>query len=119
MLLSALFLRGQRKKLFDYFTRLVLFYANIVVTFALIYTFLDLTRLGPVVDHYQQTALVEKGWLDRIGSALYFSVITLFSVGYGDVTPFGWARAVAIIQAMLGYILPAVLVIQYMKTGEP
>lgn len=119
MLLISLFLRDKRKSLVRYFSQLVLFYANIVVTFALVYTFLDLTELGPVVDHYQQTTLEEKGWLDRIGASLYFSVITLFSVGYGDVTPFGLSRAVAVIQAMFGYILPAVLVIQYMKTGEP
>jgi potassium channel LctB len=53
-------------------------------------------------------------WTDIVIKSLYFSVITLFSVGYGDVTPFGWSRAVAIIQAMFGYILPAVVVIQYM-----
>ncbi|MDQ0341184.1 potassium channel LctB [Caldalkalibacillus uzonensis] len=101
------------------FTVLALFYANVVVTFAVIYILLDITDLGPVVDHYETSTLEGKHWFDRVTTSLYFSVLTLFSVGYGDVTPFGWSRAVAIIQATFGYILPAVLVIQYMKDSEP
>lgn len=104
--------------MFHYFISLALFYANVVITFALIYILLDISGLGPIVDHYYNVTLEDGHWMDLITRSLYFSVITLFSVGYGDVTPFGWSRMVAIFQAMLGYILPAVLVIQYMKVSD-
>ncbi|WP_081413320.1 ion channel [Aneurinibacillus terranovensis] len=53
--------------------------------------------------------------IDLLTRSLYFSTITLLSVGYGDITPFGWAKGVAMIEAMIGYILPASVVINYLK----
>ena len=116
--MSILFTRNNRRRLYRYFFSLVLFYANIVLSFALIYILLDVSGLGPVVDHHYTVEMGSEPWPDIVIKSLYFSVITLFSVGYGDVTPFGWSRMIAIIQAMIGYILPAVVVIQYMYLTE-
>ncbi|RXT15256.1 potassium channel family protein [Ammoniphilus sp. CFH 90114] len=91
---------------------LFLFYLNIILSFALIYTTMDITQIGPIVDHYASSTHQEP-WLDRFTRSFYFSAITLLSVGYGDVTPMGWSKAIAVIQALIGYILPAALVIKY------
>ena len=48
--------------------------------------------------------------LSLLGDSLYLSGITLLSVGYGDVTPIGIGRWIAITEALLGYIMPAVIV---------
>ncbi|MEW9667782.1 potassium channel family protein [Ammoniphilus sp. 3BR4] len=103
---------NRRKVLFYNLVALFLFYLNIVISFALVYTALDLTQLGPIVDHYA-TPNHQEQWVDRLTRSLYFSAITLLSVGYGDVTPFGWSKAVAIIEALIGYILPTALVFKY------
>ncbi|MBN1688263.1 MAG: hypothetical protein JW893_04110 [Candidatus Omnitrophica bacterium] len=36
---------------------------------------------------------------------LYFSVVTYTTLGYGDLTPLGWARGVAMFEALSGIIL--------------
>ncbi|WP_280771446.1 potassium channel family protein [Salipaludibacillus daqingensis] len=40
-------------------------------------------------------------------NALYFSGVTMLSVGYGDLVPVGSARFFSLIQASLGLLLPA------------
>jgi hypothetical protein len=42
--------------------------------------------------------------------ALYFSVITFTSVGYGDIQPIGITRAFASIEALLGIFLISLFV---------
>src|SRR5690606_24296049 len=38
---------------------------------------------------------------------LYFSGVTMLSIGYGDMVPVGYARFFAVIQAALGLLLPS------------
>lgn len=45
--------------------------------------------------------------------SLYFSIVTLFTVGYGDITPIGIGRLAAIIEVMLGYVLSSAIVINW------
>ena len=40
----------------------------------------------------------EYDWKDLV----YFSVVTSTTLGFGDISPLGWAKAVAMIQAILG-----------------
>ncbi|WP_084822357.1 potassium channel family protein [Bacillus sp. SA1-12] len=47
-------------------------------------------------------------YFDKLFTSLYFSAVTLFSVGYGDIVPIGIGRLLAVIEALIGYILPAV-----------
>ncbi|WP_261133781.1 potassium channel family protein [Bacillus sp. Marseille-Q3570] len=92
----------------------LLLYLNIWLTFTVIYCVLDIINLGAVVDHYA-SAIHQGQRVDQITRSLYLSAITLLSVGFGDVTPFGWSRGAAIIQALIGYLLPAVIVIQFIS----
>ncbi|HET7628177.1 MAG TPA: potassium channel family protein [Bacillales bacterium] len=93
---------------------LLLLYFNVIITFAAIYMLLDHTGAGPVIDHYERYEITE-GWSHMIMKPLYFSAITLLSVGYGDITPFGWSRAVSVIEALVGYLLPATVMVQVVR----
>lgn len=44
------------------------------------------------------------------GDALYFSVITITTLGYGDFAPIGVGRTVAALQALMGYFTLGMLV---------
>ncbi len=44
-------------------------------------------------------------------NALYFSVITFATVGYGDISATGWAAALAMIEGLAGVILNAALIV--------
>jgi potassium channel LctB len=46
-----------------------------------------------------------------IEDIIYFSAVTLLSVGYGDLVPVGIGRFIAIVQALFGYLLPAAFVV--------
>lgn len=103
-----------RKKIIFYnLLSLFILYLNIILIFSTLYMFLDYYHIGQIVDHYSNSNHQEQ-WLDRFTRSVYFSAITLMSVGYGDITPFGWSKAIAIIEAMMGYILPTILVIKYL-----
>lgn len=107
-------IRRKRIKLILY---LVLFYFNVTLIFTFIYLFVGWTGLGHLKDHYQQYTLVHPAY-EEVTTAFYFSIVTLFAVGYGDVTPFGVAKAIAIMQSMIGYMLPAVVIIQYLQERD-
>ncbi len=41
---------------------------------------------------------------------IYFSTVTFTTLGYGDITPSGYLRIAAIVQAILGYIMVPLIV---------
>lgn len=93
---------------------LVILCGNIIIGFSFVYVILDILDLGKIIEHHNDL-FHGPGWLDNLTRTFYFSAITLLSVGYGDITPFGWSRAVAIVEALVGYILPAVITVQYLR----
>ena len=116
-MLSKLFSNIHKRKTIYRGLIFIFVYFNALLTFAVIYILLDITHLGYLNDHYASS--VHQGQrLDVITRSLYFSAITLLSVGYGDVTPFGLARAFAIIEALIGYLLPVIIVIQFIPSQK-
>ena len=93
---------------------LLILCSNIIVFFSFIYILLDILDIGRIIEHHTAPYNGPE-WFDNLTRTLYFSAITLLSVGYGDITPFGWSRAVAIFEALVGYILPAVITVQYLR----
>src|SRR5438094_520667 len=51
-------------------------------------------------------------------TALYFSFVTATSVGYGDVVPLGFARALAIAEAATGLLLFGCLISKLISTRQ-
>lgn len=45
-----------------------------------------------------------------LGDAAYFSLITFTTLGYGDLTPVGFGRVVAVVVVLMGLVLVALLV---------
>lgn len=57
---------------------------------------------------YAGSGMVQANGVHRaieFGEALYFSVITFATVGYGDFLPLGWVRIVAVAEALCGITL--------------
>ncbi|WP_378937459.1 ion channel [Metabacillus herbersteinensis] len=82
-------------------------YLSLLVGFGMI--FLIFTQSGVNV-LYEGSLPVEGSYLDRLYTCFYFSAVTLFSVGYGDIIPVGYGRLIAVVEALIGYVLPAVFV---------
>ena len=83
----------------------VLLYLNIGITFMALFSFVALmvpnafSGLGPLQDD-----------LGVASKMIYFSFVTLTSVGYGDISPLHpFARSVANIEAIIGQLYPATL----------
>ncbi|MGC2125721.1 MAG: ion channel [Xanthobacteraceae bacterium] len=83
----------------------VLLYLNIGLTFTALFSFVALfelkafTGLGPLQDN-----------LAVAGNLIYFSFVTLTSVGYGDIVPLHpYARSLANVEAIIGQLYPATL----------
>ncbi|WP_026581708.1 potassium channel family protein [Bacillus sp. J33] len=89
------------------FLYLISLYATILIGFGLIYILLDLHGLVVLIDG---TNYIEAGFLDRLETGFYFSAVTLFSVGYGDISPIGIGRMIAVMEALIGYVIPAAFV---------
>jgi hypothetical protein len=83
----------------------VLLYLNIGLIFVALYCFVALlqpnafTGLGAIQDN-----------LALAGNLIYFSFVTLTSVGYGDIVPLHpYARGLANVEAIIGQLYPATL----------
>src|SRR5690625_1929311 len=98
----------------EIFYALLIIYSIVIVGFGLIYFILS----------FQGMILVEHGELKHvsvIGSlihSMYFSGVTLLTIGYGDITPIGFGRFIALIQALIGYILPTAFVLRLVQTSS-
>lgn len=90
------------------FVILLLVYLTVAVGFGCLYISLELMGIS---------VLNEGG--SRIGGtfshlledAMYFSSVTILSVGYGDITPLGIGRWIAMVEAFFGYLLPTAFVV--------
>lgn len=74
-------------------------------------------RLGIHANIGEQPGVTHDYW-----TCLYYSVVTFTTLGYGDFYPLGWGRAIAALQAMMGYIVLAVIASTaavLLKPGEP
>jgi hypothetical protein len=55
-------------------------------------------------------------------SRVYFSAVTFFTVGYGDICPMGYSKIISILNAMTGSIINIIILSiaigQYLNTGK-
>ena len=84
------------------FIYLVFIYITIFLGFGLIYFIFIQNGYDILLDNGE---FVGTDTIDGLKSCFYFSGITLFSVGYGDITPYGIGRFIAIMEALTGYTI--------------
>src|SRR5699024_4835297 len=87
----------------ELFYTLLVLYLTIIIGFGLIYFILS----------FQGIILVEHNELRQVSTlgtflhSIYFSGVTLLTIGYGDIAPIGIGRFIAVTEALIGYVLPA------------
>lgn len=98
----------------EIFFALVVIYFIVMIGYGMIYFILS----------FEGIVLVENGELRQVsvlGSiihSIYFSGVTLLTIGYGDITPIGLGRFIALTEALIGYILPAAFVLKIFQSNE-
>jgi potassium channel LctB len=92
---------------FENFLYLTFVYITILIGFGLIYVLLETKGHQVLIEQYPIEA---DDFAERLGTYIYFSAVTLFSVGYGDIAPIGIGRLIAMIEALIGYTIPAAFV---------
>lgn len=97
-----------RKISLQRFVVLILVYATVMAGFGLIYLVLELMGL-PIL--MEDNKMHHETYFHLVEDVLYFSAVTLMTVGYGDITPQGIGRWIAMVQALIGYLLPAAFVV--------
>lgn len=80
-------------------------YLSLLIGFGMIYLICMQSNLHVLIE---SGVPITGDYFDKLVTSLYFSAVTLFSVGYGDIVPIGIGRFLAVIEALIGYILPAV-----------
>ncbi|HLS60791.1 MAG TPA: potassium channel family protein [Virgibacillus sp.] len=92
----------------EMFYTLLVIYTIVMLGFGLIYFILS----------FEGILLVEHGELRQVsilGSLIhsfYFSGVTLLTIGYGDIIPIGIGRFIALIEALIGYVLPTAFMLR-------
>jgi potassium channel LctB len=100
---------------FENFVTLALIYATVMAGFGLLYYLLDLKGIWVLSDESMRPSTSSH---ERMATSMYFSAITLFSVGYGDIAPLGVGRVIAVFEALIGYTIPAAFVTRAMFDKE-
>lgn len=95
---------------FPLFLNLFIVLCGILLGFTGVYYFLSMKEIV-LVQNLSTMKPIEPTLLNL----LYFSGETLISVGYGDMLPVGTARFFAIIESMIGILLPTAY---FMKSFE-
>lgn len=94
---------------FERFLFLAFTYTNIMIGFGLLFLLLDMMGFQIALHHGK---LLEGHDFHTLLDYMYLSAVTLFSVGYGDIVPIGAARILIIIEALIGYTIPAAFVVR-------
>ncbi len=87
------------------YTTLFTIWMTLAAGFAVIYAL-----LATFAPSEAPAALLDLSPLDQLGNAVYFSIITATSTGYGDIVPLGFSKTLASIQSISSLFIFAVLV---------
>ncbi|MBM7693593.1 potassium channel LctB [Peribacillus deserti] len=95
---------------------MALLYGTVTIGFGMIYLLLELENYTVL---HEMGHPLQGNYFYKLQTAFYFSSITFFSVGYGDLSPVGIGRLIASVQAFIGYTLPAAFVVRTVFYVEP
>lgn len=101
------FFKGKQISIQNFFI-LLLVYMTVAIGFGCIYISLELMGQSVLTEGNYQ---VGGSFFHLLEDAMYFSSVTILSVGYGDITPLGIGRWIAMLEAFFGYLLPTAFVV--------
>jgi hypothetical protein len=112
---TGLFLRGvlrSRQVTRDVLAGAMASYLMVAITWAFAFLLVDLLVGGafsvPVVDADGST---------HFDTVLYFSLVTMLTVGYGDIAPIhGWARSLSALEAFTGFTFGTIVLARLVAT---
>jgi len=93
--------------------RIVMLSALVILLFSCIFFITGLSYNDQVIQFSSSVSLQEN--LLELINALYFSVVTFTTLGYGDILPVGISRLFAGIEALLGGFILALFVVVFVK----
>ncbi|WP_082234822.1 ion channel [Halobacillus massiliensis] len=100
---------------YQIFITLVLLYTVVMIGFGLIFATLSMQG----IEVFARTLYHESStWFQEVERGIYFSGVTLFTVGYGDMMPIGIGRWIALAEAVIGYTIPAALVAKVWQSSK-
>jgi hypothetical protein len=111
--LISVFLVHQDRVSADMILGAINVYLLFALCFMFIHAFVELARPGSYLYHGESLSSVLKGHpeVDALAFLLYFSVVTLTTLGYGDITPaFPAARMLCSLEAVIGQLFVAVFI---------
>ncbi|WP_010529690.1 potassium channel family protein [Lentibacillus jeotgali] len=98
----------------ELFYTLLIIYLIVILGFGLIYFVLSMNHILLVEDG----ELREVNVVGSLIHSFYFSGVTLLTIGYGDITPIGIGRLIALVQALIGYVLPTAFVLKLVQNNQ-
>lgn len=96
----------------ELFYALITLYSTIIIGFGLIY--FALSFQGAVL--MEDDVVEEVSPMGTLIHSMYFSGVTLLTIGYGDIVPIGIGRVIALIEALIGYLLPTAFVFRLLSS---
>jgi len=93
--------------------RVIIFTNVLILIYAVLYFFTGLSQGSGMIGYQAGASLAEHG--QSFLNALYFSVVTFTTLGYGDITPLGWSRVLAACEALMGSFTIALFVVVFVK----
>jgi hypothetical protein len=113
----SMLLRLQNYKKAYVLANLLFLYINVLLTFSVIYLFLDVSQLGPIVNPipiFEQKYII----LEKVATSIYLSTLALLSEGYSHIVPAGWSKIVVLVEATIGFMIPAFMIVNFFPLGN-
>lgn len=85
----------------------ILFFAAVVIVFGFLYTYL--TPIGHGIGQNLKP-ISDIAFPTGILTGIYFSIVTISSLGYGDIHPMGFSKALACIEVLLGLVVIGIMI---------
>ncbi|MFA6888086.1 MAG: potassium channel family protein [Candidatus Woesearchaeota archaeon] len=107
------------KNLLGLFISYVLFMISVIVLFSFMYSAVDTAQKGYLTygqcsDKFEPGMVLKDSY--RSTQNFYFSAITFFTIGYGDICPMGWAKTIAVINGFMGAFINTVVMVMVIST---
>lgn len=102
MVCSILWLIFESRRAIFVTTFLLLLSVSLIHSFAVIYSLIGICSGGCITESPTIS--------NDLYSAIYFSIVSWTTLGYGDFQPVEWGRLVAAIEALIGYIFMGVVI---------